>query len=533
MSETELSVICKNCGSEVSPYVTECPYCGARLRKRAPKLERRGRRARRPGRAERRGHACAAGAAVARADASERPYATLAAILGSAVLLLVQKASGDPLAELRRADRPARRRLVALPHRPLRLRRRRLPVRRRGRAWRSSRLGVERRLGSVATAVLLVACGSLGHARRERHRQRAGRFEVIAGGNGMALGAVAAWFALRRAEAHGAIDQEYDVIGVAVAAAVLLALPLFDVDARTSSPASSAARSAGSPGSPPRRCAPPNRLLTWLAGRRAARGRDRAAARSRSASPRPSGSSPGRRRSCSRSSPPRSPRAAGSASRTRPRRCRAATVPDPDERIAAVRSLLAEEARMGMMVGVAVGWALHEEMIDTEVRTRRRELRMEIKFHGHSCFELSEGEHDRPGRPVPEAQQPGRGRRPPRRSSRPTSRSATATPTTSPTRSRSRSGPGRTASRSSSWRTGSKRQGVAAVSDPEPGRHGRVRLGLDQARPRLAHEHAARLRRGPLQRRARRRDRHRGGAGDQDRRRRPSTTPATPACSAT
>ncbi len=43
---------------------------------------------------------------------------------------------------------------------------------------------------------------------------------------------------------------------------------------------------------------------------------------------------------------------------------RAATVPDPDERIAAVRSLLAEEARMGMMVGVAVGWALKEEMSD-------------------------------------------------------------------------------------------------------------------------------------------------------------------------
>jgi hypothetical protein len=41
---------------------------------------------------------------------------------------------------------------------------------------------------------------------------------------------------------------------------------------------------------------------------------------------------------------------------------RAATVPDPDERLAAVRSLLAEEARMGMMVGVAVGWALKEEL---------------------------------------------------------------------------------------------------------------------------------------------------------------------------
>ena len=45
---------------------------------------------------------------------------------------------------------------------------------------------------------------------------------------------------------------------------------------------------------------------------------------------------------------------------------RAATVPDPEQRIAAVRALLAEEARMGMMVGVAVGWALHEEMTKPE-----------------------------------------------------------------------------------------------------------------------------------------------------------------------
>jgi hypothetical protein len=41
---------------------------------------------------------------------------------------------------------------------------------------------------------------------------------------------------------------------------------------------------------------------------------------------------------------------------------RAATVPDAEERIATVGALLAEEARMGMMVGVAVGWALHEEL---------------------------------------------------------------------------------------------------------------------------------------------------------------------------
>ena len=42
MTAPELSVVCKSCGSEVSPYVTECPYCGTRLRKRAPKLERHG-----------------------------------------------------------------------------------------------------------------------------------------------------------------------------------------------------------------------------------------------------------------------------------------------------------------------------------------------------------------------------------------------------------------------------------------------------------------------------------------------------------
>ena len=41
---------------------------------------------------------------------------------------------------------------------------------------------------------------------------------------------------------------------------------------------------------------------------------------------------------------------------------KAATRPDPDERLAAVRTLLAEEARMGMMVGVAVGWALAEKL---------------------------------------------------------------------------------------------------------------------------------------------------------------------------
>src|SRR5690242_9916458 len=41
-SGPDLFVVCKSCGSEVSPYITECPYCGTRLRKRAPKLDRGG-----------------------------------------------------------------------------------------------------------------------------------------------------------------------------------------------------------------------------------------------------------------------------------------------------------------------------------------------------------------------------------------------------------------------------------------------------------------------------------------------------------
>lgn len=38
----DLFVVCKSCGAEVSTYITECPYCGNRLRKRAPKLDREG-----------------------------------------------------------------------------------------------------------------------------------------------------------------------------------------------------------------------------------------------------------------------------------------------------------------------------------------------------------------------------------------------------------------------------------------------------------------------------------------------------------
>jgi hypothetical protein len=41
---------------------------------------------------------------------------------------------------------------------------------------------------------------------------------------------------------------------------------------------------------------------------------------------------------------------------------KAATIPDEEKRLTAIRALLTEETQMGMMVGVAVGWALHQEL---------------------------------------------------------------------------------------------------------------------------------------------------------------------------
>jgi membrane associated rhomboid family serine protease len=228
MSETELSVICKNCGSEVSPYVTECPYCGARLRKRAPKLERRGdgleakpRRRKRPRILPRR---------RSEAATAFRPYATMAVILGSAALLLIQKATGYALGSFGGLVVPLQDewwRFLTAPFAYLDVGY--LFVVAVGLAIFAT--GLERRLGTAPTALLLVACGSLGMLVASGIANAQGDFEVIAGGNGMALGAVAAWFAIRRAEARHAIDDDYDAIGVLVAAAVLLALPIFEASA--------------------------------------------------------------------------------------------------------------------------------------------------------------------------------------------------------------------------------------------------------------------------------------------------------------
>ncbi len=52
---------------------------------------------------------------------------------------------------------------------------------------------------------------------------------------------------------------------------------------------------------------------------------------------------------------------------------KAATTPDEEARLTAVRTLLAEEARMGIMVGVAVGWALADQLAEQESKPEKED----------------------------------------------------------------------------------------------------------------------------------------------------------------
>jgi len=235
MAETELSVVCKSCGSEVSPYVTECPYCGTRLRKRAPKLERRGeelapRETRRDRRRRKAAERRERREKLRRLSlTAERPYVTLAAILIPAAIIIVDRASNLSPFDLGLVVGPAAANpwwhylaapfvydnigyLFAI-----------------GVAMALFVPGLERRLGAVPTALLLLACGALGALAAPGLDEALGDgFTVAGGGNGIALGALGAWFMIRRADARDDPTEELDTIPLVVAAAVLLLLPAVD-----------------------------------------------------------------------------------------------------------------------------------------------------------------------------------------------------------------------------------------------------------------------------------------------------------------
>src|SRR4051794_11095547 len=98
----DLFVVCKNCRAEVSPYITECPYCGHRLRKRAPKLDK-GAVPKTPKR-RRRPHSPSLGrlrpGEIPGIRAEGRPLATLLIVLVSILATLAYLVSDEAVRQL-------------------------------------------------------------------------------------------------------------------------------------------------------------------------------------------------------------------------------------------------------------------------------------------------------------------------------------------------------------------------------------------------------------------------------------------------
>src|ERR1700730_4946948 len=229
-SSADLFVVCKQCGSEVSPYITECPYCGHRLRRRAPKLPRArpGGGAPRPPRRPIFGRLKARPLAVRRRRglasvegrwASSRPYATIALVTAGAAAWIVWHA--EPLAYLEMG-------IFGPLH---------------GDWWKIFTIQfiyehglyafltlatvaifgwlLERRHGPLVVLALFIGAGSVGAL------VATGVYPnpVVAGGNAGALALLMAWAAPDLVAARRRSYYEGDLLGAAALAALLLAIP--------------------------------------------------------------------------------------------------------------------------------------------------------------------------------------------------------------------------------------------------------------------------------------------------------------------
>ena len=247
MSQPDLFVVCKNCGSEVSPYVTECPYCGQRVRKRAPKIDRSSgeperKRRRRPKKLPRLRAEEIAGIAP-----DTRPYATFGLIALAVVGMLLYAA--DPTLDIGY--------LNIVPDAP------RLSD---DEIWRwfvtpflhGDQLGygfvalvgagifgtlVERRFGMLAVVAIFILSGAAGAGLAVLLETPPllsdAPFWTVMGANGPALGLLVAWLVDDRLAARRGDDRENDLLGVYVIAAVLVLLSL------TTEPANIAAAVGG------------------------------------------------------------------------------------------------------------------------------------------------------------------------------------------------------------------------------------------------------------------------------------------------
>ena len=223
-------MICKNCGSEVSPYITECPYCGNRLRKRAPKLDRdqrpaekRSRRAKRPPSPLlsrlRPGE-------IPGIRADRRPYATLALVLVGLVGCLLWRTNlGGQGSNLIIVGTPNGHwwRLVTAA----------FAYDNTGYAFIS--LGaialfgwlLERRHGPLVPFALFVVGGIGGLAATVAVQSSA----IVLGAGGAALAMTCAWAVPDLLELSRTGDADGDVLGAAVIAVAVALMPLADAHA--------------------------------------------------------------------------------------------------------------------------------------------------------------------------------------------------------------------------------------------------------------------------------------------------------------
>ena len=226
----DLFVICKNCGSEVSPYITECPYCGNRLRKRAPKLDRDQRPTEPRSRRSRRSPAPLLSrlrpGEIPGIRADRRPYATLALVLAGLVGCLLWRTDlGGQSSNLILTGTPT------------------------GHWWRLATaafsydntgyafisLGaiglfgwlLERRHGPLVPLALFLIGGVGGLAATVAIDSSA----IVLGAGGAALALTCAWAVPDLLELARSGDTEGDLIGAAVVAVAVALMPLADAQA--------------------------------------------------------------------------------------------------------------------------------------------------------------------------------------------------------------------------------------------------------------------------------------------------------------
>jgi membrane associated rhomboid family serine protease len=221
----DLFVICKSCGSEVSPYITECPYCGSRLRKRAPKLGRDGRPAEKERRRARRRSPAPSLGPLRRGEipgirADGRPYATAALVGASLVLFVLLRADVLSLLDVAIVGTPTGSwwHVLTAPF-----------------AYENSGYAfvalfaialfgwlVERRHGPVVVVLLFLAGGAGGMAVAAATET----FPTALGGNGAALALLVAWAIPDLRDARRGREVDGDLLGAGVFAVVLLLLPV-------------------------------------------------------------------------------------------------------------------------------------------------------------------------------------------------------------------------------------------------------------------------------------------------------------------